>query len=254
MKVALLQMPIVWENAQANRDYIDQKIIDCAAHIDLFVLPEMFTTGFSMQPEHICESMNGATVQWMQRLALAKNSAVAGSIIIKENNKFFNRLLFVHPTGRMDFYDKRHLFSLAGEHDRYTAGTQKTIVDFRGFRFCLQICYDLRFPVFSRNTENYDVLLYVANWPEPRIAAWDALLKARAIENMSYCLGVNRTGTDANKHEYCGHTQAIDYLGKNILDAQTCVGLFVVEIDKNMIHDTRKKLNFLADQDRFTIL
>ena len=162
-------------------------------------------------------------------------------------------MLFVFPSGETQFYDKRHLFTLAGEEEFYTAGTQKVIVDYLDWKICLQVCYDLRFPVFVRNVENYDLLLYVANWPKVRTNAWDTLLKARAIENLSYVIGVNRIGLDANNFEHIGHSQAIDFLGNYILEPQETEDVFVLELDKNVMLEARKKFAFLNDKDSFKI-
>ena len=254
MKIALAQQPLVWENAAENRNLFQQKINEISTTVDLIVLPEMFSTGFSMKPKPIAETMDGKTVLWMQKIAADRNCALAGSVIIFANHKFYNRFLFVHPDGTIDFYDKKHLFTLAGEHQEYEAGSYQKIIEFRGFRICTLICYDLRFPVFARNVDNYDVLIYVANWPKPRIDAWDTLLKARAIENMSYCIGVNRTGADANKNDYCGHSQVIDFLGNSIILPQTADGVFVVDIDKKTMLETREKFGFLNDRDHFLLV
>ena len=174
MKVALIQSLLVWENPQANRNNFEEKINAISEIVDLIVLPEMFTTGFTMNPIKVAETMQGKTILWLQSLAKAKNSAITGSLIIKENNNFYNRLVFVFPSGEMEFYDKRHLFTLAGEDKVYTSGKEKLIVEYLGWKICPLVCYDLRFPVFARNVEEYDALLYVANWPKPRINAWDA--------------------------------------------------------------------------------
>jgi predicted amidohydrolase len=254
MKITLIQAPLAWENPLVNLIYFEQKFNEIKNQVDVIILPEMFTTGFSMHPKPIAETMEGKTVQWMREMANQKNCAIVGSIIIEVDNQFFNRLLFVEPNNVIHFYNKRHLFSLAGEHHEYTAGQNQKIVKFRDFKFCLQICYDLRFPVFARNTSHYDALIYVANWPKPRIAAWDALLKARAIENMSYVLGVNRIGTDANNHEYCGHSQAIDFMGNHLVEPQTNEETFIVTLDKNAMLEARTKFGFLNDKDDFQIV
>lgn len=175
-------------------------------------------------------------------------------LVISENNSFYNRFVFVHPNGKIDFYNKRHLFSLAGEHQKYSKGTEKVIIDYKGWKICPQVCYDLRFPAFSRNHENYDLLLYVANWPKPRTNAWNILLKARAVENMCFVVGVNRIGFDENNHEYIGHSQIIDELGNQTLDAKEKQGVFIIELDRNKMLETRKKLNFLSDKDEFEII
>jgi predicted amidohydrolase len=253
MKTAFLQTNLVWENPIANRLNLESEILSCAKKFDIMVLPEMFTSGFSMFPEKLAENMQGETVQWMVLLAKKTKSAICGSIIIEENKHFYNRFLFVHPKGQIDFYDKKHLFALAGENEKYTKGLEKKIISYKKWNICLQICYDLRFPVFSRNQEGYDLLIYVANWPKPRINAWNTLLKARAIENMCYVVGVNRTGLDGNNNEYTGSSQVIDELGNELVHAETKEGIFVVKIDKNKMLATRNKLPFLDDKDRFTI-
>jgi len=254
MKIAVIQSSLVWENPKANRSYFESKISAISETVDLIVLPEMFTSGFTMNPKEVAETMNGETVSWMQSLAKAKNCAITGSLVITENNNFYNRLVFVFPSGEMQHYDKRHLFSLAEEDKTYTSGKEKLLIEYKGWKICPLICYDLRFPVFSRNVENYDLLLYVASWPKPRINAWDALLKARAIENMSYVVGVNRIGLDANNFEYVGHSQAIDFLGNYIVEPFENEAVKILTLDKNQMLETRQKLNFLNDQDAFKIL
>ena len=253
MKTALIQSAIIWENPEANRNYFEQKINTISESIDLIVLPEMFTTGFTMNPETVAETMDGKTMGWLQSLAKAKKTAITGSLIIADNNNFYNRLVFVFPSGEIQFYDKRHLFTLAGEDKVYTSGTQKLIVDYLGWRICPLVCYDLRFPVFARNVENYDLLLYVANWPKPRINAWDILIKARSVENMCYTIGVNRNGVDNANLEYVGHSQAVDFLGNYFLEPQEAEGVFIVEFDKEKMNNARNKLGFLNDRDSFEI-
>jgi predicted amidohydrolase len=253
MKIALIQAPLLWENPTQNRNYFEVKINSISETIDLIVLPEMFTSGFTMNPKAVAESMQGETVSWLQALAKAKNSAIIGSLVIQEKGNFYNRLVFVFPTGEIKTYDKKHLFTLAGEDKVYTSGTKKMLFEYLGFKICPLICYDLRFPVFARNTEDYDVLIYVANWPKPRINAWDALLKARAIENMCYTIGVNRIGEDPNQHQYLGHSQAIDYLGNYLIEPQENEGVFITTLNKNTLAATRQKLGFLNDRDAFTL-
>jgi predicted amidohydrolase len=253
MKIALIQSDLYWENASANRKNFESKINQIDSEVDLIILPEMFSTGFTMNASEVAETMQGETVLWMQSIVKQKKCALTGSLIIVENGQYYNRMLFVFPSGELQYYNKRHLFSLAGENQFYTSGTNKVIVDYLDWKICLQICYDLRFPVFARNTENYDLLLYVANWPKVRTNAWDALLKARAIENLSYVIGVNRIGLDANNYEHIGHSQAVDFLGNYILEPQETENVFVVELDKNTMLETRKKLDFLSDKDFFEI-
>lgn len=252
MKVAVIQSDLVWENPTANRKLFDEKINAITENVDLIVLPEMFTTGFTMNPVEVAESMQGETIHWLQSISKSKKAAIISSLIVKENSKYYNRLVFVLPSGEITHYDKKHLFSLAGEDKIYTPGTEKVIIEYKGFRICPLICYDLRFPVFSRNSEDYDLLLYVANWPKTRINAWDILLKARSVENMSYTVGVNRIGRDNNQLEYIGHSQVVDFLGMYLLEPQETEGVFyaILEIDK--LHETRRKLGFLNDRDAFT--
>lgn len=254
MKIALIQTHLSWENSKENRIHFEAKINAIADNVDLIILPEMFTTGFTMHPTDVAETITGETVVWLQHLAKTKNCAIVGSLVIEENNQFYNRLLFVFPDGKIESYDKKHLFTLAGEDQVYQQGNKKLIVDYKGFKICPLICYDLRFPVFSRNTEDYDLLIYVANWPKTRINAWDILIKARAIENMSYAIGVNRIGFDGNNHEYNGHSQAIDFLGNEILNAHENEGVFIVNLDKEKLFETRKKLGFLNDRDGFKLI
>ncbi|MEZ4793528.1 MAG: amidohydrolase [Gelidibacter sp.] len=245
---------MVWEHPAQNRLCFSKKIESITEPFDVIVLPEMFTTGFTMNPSGVAETMQGETVAWMKDWASQKQAAITGSLVIKEHNTYYNRLLFVHPNGTVETYDKRHTFSLAGEDKVYSAGTKKLIVTYKGWKICPLICYDLRFPVWSRNIEDYDVLIYVANWPKVRIAAWDTLLKARAIENMSYCIGANRVGLDGNNHEYSGHSAAYDVLG-NQLDTIPCdkEAIEIVTLNKEELETYRSKLNFLEDRDRFSL-
>ncbi|MCD8399570.1 nitrilase family protein [Tenacibaculum finnmarkense] len=259
LKTVLVQSDIVWENPTENRKLFEEKINKISSDINLIILPEMFTTGFSMKAYLLAETINGDTVNWMKRLSKEKNCAITGSIIIKEKafnseekDRYFNRLLFVHPSGKVDFYDKKHLFTLAGEQKIFTAGTKKSIVNYKGWKICLLICYDLRFPAWAINTDNYDVLLYVASWPSSRIDAWDTLLKARAIENMSYTIGVNRVGTDANGHQYNGNSVGYDMLG-NCIDKNNNgeeISLSIT-LDKEKQTEIRSKFGFLNDKDAF---
>lgn len=253
MRVALIQSVIIWEDPQANRTYFETEINTISEAIELIVLPEMFSTGFTMNPSAIAETMQGETVSWMQSLAKAKNVAITGSVVIEESANYYNRMLFVFPSGEIQHYDKRHLFTLAGEDKVYTKGTQKLIIDYLGWKICPFICYDLRFPVFSRNTDDYDLLIYVASWPKVRINAWDTLIKARAIENMSYAIGVNRVGEDNNGYQYTGHSQLVDYLGEYLIEPTEAKGILIAILDKSKMLEVRKKLPFLSDKDVFEI-
>ena len=253
MRIALFQYDIVWENKQANLT-LTEKQLQQNSNFDLLVLPEMFTTGFTMNASKVAETMDSEAVLWLKTKAKEFDIAITCSLVIYEKEVFYNRMLFVHPNGTVDFYNKRHLFTLAGEHNVYEKGSEKKVVVYKGVRFCLQICYDLRFPVFSRYNNDYDVLLYVANWPEQRINAWDALLKARAIENMCYAIGVNRVGADANNYTYNGHSQAIDFLGNTVVEPFNTSSLQVFEIKIDELNLARTKLNFLNDKDSFQLL
>ncbi len=249
MKIVLIQSDIYWENPSKNQKHFEQKINSISEKADLIVLPEMFTSGFTMNPEIVAETMNGKTIILLQTLAKVKDCAITGSLIIADTNNFYNRMVFVFPNGKIEFYDKKHLFTLAGEDKVYTSGTQKKIIEFRDFRFCLQICYDLRFPTFARNKEDYDVLIYIANWPKTRINAWDILLKARAVENMCYTIGVNRIGNDNNNLVYVGHSQVVDFLGNILFEPQETEGFFIANLNKSSMLETRFKLGFLNDRD-----
>lgn len=253
MKVTLIQSPLIWESPKENRNYFEAKINSIFESTELIVLPEMFTSGFTMNPEVVAETMQGETISWLKTLAKAKKSAITGSVVIKENSNFYNRMLFVFPSGEIQFYDKKHLFTLAGEDKVYTSGKQKVIINYLDWKICLQVCYDLRFPAFSRNSEDYDLLIYVASWPKIRTNAWDALLKARAIENMSYAIGVNRIGEDDNGYQYTGHSQVVDYLGEYLVEPNESEAVLSVELDKQKMISTRQKLGFLNDRDDYKI-
>ncbi|GHC45768.1 amidohydrolase [Ulvibacter litoralis] len=254
LAVTIIQSHLHWENAVANRAHFSERIAAISEKTDLIVLPEMFTTGFSMNAKELSEATDGATLQWMISEAKKQQTAITGSVIIAENNTYYNRLFFVFPDGTYTTYDKRHTFTLAKEHETYTAGEERLLVEYKGWKICPLICYDLRFPVWARNTEAYDVLLYVANWPKKRITAWDALLKARAIENMTYCVGVNRIGLDGMGHEYVGHSAVYDVLGEQIStkDFETEFSETIV-LQKSHITKNREHLQFLKDRDSFSL-
>lgn len=253
LKTAIIQEDLIWENPGSNLKNFQNKIKSLSSEVDLIVLPEMFSTGFSMNAKQLAEKKDGTSFGWMQEMAKYKDAAVTGSLIIEENGKYYNRLFFVFPDGDFKEYNKRHTFTLAGEHETYSSGEKRLIVSFRGWKICPLVCYDLRFPVWSRNTEDYDILIYVANWPRVRTSAWDILLKARAIENLCYCIGVNRVGKDGNALEYSGHSAVYDPLGEQISDIPNREVEFQQEIDldKNHLRETREKLKFLQDRDRF---
>lgn len=251
--VALVQANLAWEAPSRNLEYFDQLLAKLTPSVDLVVLPEMFSSGFTMEPENLSQDHAATTLRWMQEVAYEKQLALTGSIIWPDGARFYNRLFFVHANGTYEAYDKRHTFTLAGEDKVYTAGKSRLLVQCKSFTICPMICYDLRFPVWSRNTLDYDVLLYVANWPAPRIQAWDTLLQARAIENMSYCIGVNRVGNDANGHAYVGHSAVYDPLGERMGFTEQ-EEVLKVKLYKDRLSSIRAELRFLDDRDAFTLL
>ena len=254
LKIVGIQADLVWENPSENRTQFESVIHQLQNDVDLIVLPEMFSTGFTMNPSLVAEKMNDETIVWMQQIAKDKNAAICGSLVIFEDDNFYNRFVFVFPSGKIETYNKRHSFSLAGEDKVFTSGNEKLIINYKGWKICPLICYDLRFPVWSRNVENYDLLIFMANWPVTRINAWDILLKARAIENMSFTMGVNRVGFDANNYEYSGHSAIIDFLGNEISTLPSNkTGIIEATLHKGKQEKIRKKLGFLKDKDEFTI-
>lgn len=252
LQIALVQTDLVWEDAQANRNTLENKIKGLSNEVDLIILPEMFTTAFTMNPTSVYETMEGHTLVWLKQMAALINSAICGSLIIKEGEHFYNRFVFVQPNGSVSYYDKRHTFTLAGENKTYSAGLKKLIITYKGWKICPLICYDLRFPVWSRNAENFDILIYVANWPSKRILAWDTLLRARAIENMVYTVGVNRVGNDAKGLEYTGHSAIYDALGATVIYSEK-EEILLTTLYKSEITQHRDQLKFLQDRDQFTV-
>ena len=251
MKVVILQHDIKWACPADNQKHLEE-LLHRQPKADLYVLAEMFSTGFATEPEGIAEK-DGSSLTWMKRMASQLNAAIAGSVATEENGKFFNRFYFVEPDGNVSHYDKRHLFTYSGEDKRYTRGGKRAIVEFRGVKFMLQICYDLRFPVFSRNKGDYDAMMYVASWPSSRVEVWKTLLKARAIENQSFVIGVNRVGKDS-KREYQGGSAIISPYGQTIAaidDFQEDAALAV--LDMNGLEAFRKKFPVLCDGDEFKI-
>jgi omega-amidase len=252
---ALVQCPLLWHDAAGNRAAIERRLDTLASPVDLVVLPEMFTTGFTMKPADVAEPPGGDTERWLQNLARRLDAAVTGSHVCVDAGRHYNRLLWVTPDGEVTPYDKRHLFRMAGEHEQYAAGTGPRVVEWRGVRFGLQVCYDLRFPVWSRRREafDYDALVYVANWPSPRRNAWRALLVARAIENQAVVLGVNRVGEDAQGLAYAGDSLAVDPRGNLLADAGDRDGVFLVTVDAPAVHEFRDRFPAHLDADRFTL-
>lgn len=256
LKITLLQAPLEWENKEKNLHFFSAKIEALNELTDVVVLPEMFTTGFSMQSAKLAETMEGKSVEWMRTVAAKKNCVICGSLIVEEAGKYYNRLIWMQANGECSWYNKRHLFRMAGENEHYSNGENKVIVDYKGFKICLQVCYDLRFPVWSRRTarDNYDVLLYVANWPERRSHAWKSLLVARAIENQSYVIGVNRVGVDGNNIAYSGDSVVLSYLGETLTqNTATAEWMETVTLHKNELLNFRKSFPAEKDADEFTI-
>lgn len=254
MNISIIQSDLHWESPSKNRAMFDEKISEIENDIDLIVLPEMFSTGFSMSPENLAENMQGPTVQWMHRVAISKKVAITGSLIVEDSGKYFNRLVFVHPEGKIEYYDKRHLFRMSGEHNFYDLGCNRVIINFKDFRILPLVCYDLRFPVWSRNQNDYDMILIVANFPEVRSYAWNTLLPARAIENQCYVVACNRIGKDGNGVNYTGDSQIIDPQGKLIICAKPNVNQIIsTKISIQEVQDFRKSFPAHLDSDNFII-
>lgn len=254
LSTALIQADLAWENPEENRKILSRHCRDIAPETDLIILPEMFSTGFSMAPEKFAEPNLGDSFKWMREMAKGKDSAITGSIMTEDNGDYFNRLYFVWPDGDYKIYDKKHLFTFAGEHHHYSPGHKRLTVDYKGWKICPMVCYDLRFPVWLRNTDDYELLIVVANWPAKRSPAWDTLLKARAIENMAYVAGVNRVGTDGNDIEYNGHSAVYNMLGEQISKNEKPAGSVEnIELRKEALDKARKDFSFLNDRDDFEI-
>jgi len=250
LHVTLVQPDIAWEKPEENFQHLDQ-LLSQSQEEDLIILPEMWSTGFSMRPELIAESTQGPALKWMKDHAKQRNAVIAGSISVKDGHQYFNRCYFTFPDGEVVFYNKRHLFSYGKEDQHYSPAYDQIVVDIKGWKIRPVICYDLRFPVWCRNTDNYDVLLVVANWPVPRIHHWDALLKARAIENQSYVVAVNRTGHDGNGLVYNGHSSAYDMNGTQLVMMDEREGITSVILDRHVLHTFREQFRFLQDRDHF---
>ena len=258
LTVSLIQTPLHWEDKAANRAMLEARILSIPEKTELVILPEMFSTGFSMEPGRLAETMTGDTVNWMKSIAAQKKIILTGSLMMEENGQYFNRLLWVLPNGQIGMYDKRHLFAYAGEDKQYTPGQKRLIASVKGWRIHLQICYDLRFPVWARQQSQeegpeYDLLIYVANWPSRRAHAWKSLLPARAIENQCYVIGVNRIGTDGNGHHYSGDSVVLDPHGQPLFQAgdQDCI--HTLTLDKSPLEEIRTQMPFWKDGDPFLI-
>ncbi len=276
LKITLIQTALHWENVDENLRQFEYIFTPLKNTTDLIVIPEMFSTGFSMQPKKLAEEMNGKTMQWMRQQAKAANAVITGSMIIRENDRFFNRLIWMRPQGDFDYYDKRHLFTLGNEHQHYSAGEKRIIVTLNGWKICPLVCYDLRFPVWCRNRrqttdngpqkqpspvdrgqwtvdEQFDLLLFVANWPERRNFAWKNLLQARAIENQCYVAAVNRIGNDGNGIYHSGDSALIDPMGEVIFTQADTTFTKTFSLSCERLNDVREKMPFFQDGDEFEI-
>ncbi len=268
----LIQTALHWEDKAANRQMLEEKIKGIKEKTQVVLLPEMFSTGFSMKPETLAETMDGETVQWMKGIAAEKRVVLAGSLIIEESGAYYNRFIWMLPNGEHGFYNKRHLFAFAGEDKHYTAGTERFIASVNGWKINLMVCYDLRFPVWARQTSppaplqqvgeggkdanasfEYDALIYVANWPERRNTAWKSLLQARAIENQCYVIGVNRVGEDGNGIYHSGDSTVIDPLGEILYHKKDEEDVFTITLNKEDLNTVREKFQFWRDRDDFNI-
>jgi len=257
LNVSLVQSDLTWHDAAENRRTFDRLMQPLAGQTDLIILPEMFSTGFTMDAEAVAEPENGPTTDWLRNAAGMLNAVVTGSIVTRARGKFWNRLIWMRPDGSFEFYDKRHLFRMAGEHEHYAEGDRKLIVDLFGWKICPLICYDLRFPVWSRNRLGsegaYDALIYVANWPERRRYAWQTLLRARAIENVSYCIGVNRVGKDAKEIEYSGDSVVLDFMGQPLMPELEGEAVRTIALDYEALSAFRKRFPAHMDADSFEL-
>jgi len=260
LRVTLIQSELYWHNIDANLAMFEEKIWQIGEETDLIILPEMFNTGFTREAEQLAEPMNSKTFRWMRQQAMQTKAVVTGSYIVKENGHFFNRLIWMEPGGNYDFYDKRHLFRMSNEHHTFSAGHALLIKKLKGWLICPLVCYDLRFPVWSRNrmvhenTLKYDLLVYVANWPAARSAVWYTLLQARAIENLSYVIGVNRIGTDGNDIAYDGKSAVIDPKGNALFYKEEDNAIHTTSLDYENLAAYRKKFPAQLDADSFTLL
>jgi predicted amidohydrolase len=253
LSISLIQANLHWEDVDANLNHFD-KLISVIKEIDLILLPEMFNTSFCPKSNHLSESMNGKSVSWMKEISKKKKCVIAGSLMINEEGKVYNRLVWISKDGQISTYDKRHLFSLIEEERHISKGDKRLIVELEGWKICPLICYDLRFPVFSRNNGDYDLLIYLANWPIKRIDAWDTLLKARSIENQCFTIGVNRVGEDGNGIPFNGYTKVFDAFGKELLSAkENMEEVLQIEISLDDLKLKRRQMNFLKDRDNFTL-
>ena len=253
LNITLIQTSLFWENVEQNLFHFE-KLISEISDTDIILLPEMFNTAFCPKSNYLAETMEGKTVTWMKEISKTKGCAIVGALMVKEEEKVFNRLIWISKNGTIHTYDKHHLFSLIKEERYISKGKGRLIVEEEGWKICPLICYDLRFPVFSRNDVDYDVLIYLANWPIKRIDAWDTLLKARSIENQCYTIGVNRVGKDGNEIPFNGHSKVFDAFGKELLSAtENKEEILQIEISLDDLKLKRRQMNFLQDRDKFTL-
>ena len=258
----IIQTSLHWEDKAMNLQMLEEKINSIQEKTEVVILPEMFSTGFSMNPEQLAEGMDGETIAWMKRVSSEKKIILAGSSMIVENGNYYNRLVWMQPNGQMGLYDKKHLFAYASENKHYTSGNKRLIASVKGWKINLLICYDLRFPVWSRQSykaeENagleYDVLIYVANWPERRSQMWKTLLQARAIENQCFCIGVNRVGTDGNGIYHSGDSMVVNPMGEVLYHKTHDQDIFTITLQKEELEKIREKMPFWKDADSFKIL
>lgn len=254
MKLTLIQFDITWENKLRNLEKLSELISSISTGSDVIILPEMFSTGFSMNPAELAEAPHSVTFDWMHDIAAKINSGICGSYVVSDNGNFYNRWIFVSPDGEVCIYNKRHLFSIGGEEALFTRGEERVVFKFRGIRICPNVCYDLRFPVWSRNRNDYDLLINSSNWPESRRDVWTTLLKARSLENQCYVAGVNRIGTDGTGIKYCGDSMILGPKGEIIAEGrQDLESAITGEISMDELSDFRKKFPVLSDGDNFTI-
>lgn len=260
LSFTLIQTHLHWEDKEANLKMLEDKINSISKPTHVVLLPEMFSTGFSMKPEALAEKMNGPTVSWMKKIAAAKKIVLTGSVIIEDDEVYYNRLLWILPNGEVGYYDKRHLFAYGSEDKYYAPGNERFIASVNGWKINLMVCYDLRFPVWARQQFHqadgfeYDVLIYVANWPERRNHAWKTLLQARAIENQCYVIGVNRVGVDGNNLSYSGDSMVADSLGKVLYQKENEEDVFTITLEKQHLNEIREKLPFWREADPFLLL
>lgn len=253
LHIAVVQAELVWENPNENRAYFEKVISNLPAETELVILPEMFVTGFSMHVDACAESMDGESLSWLKLLAATTNKIICGSLMISETDRYYNRFVFVRPDHSVEFYDKRHLFSMGEENLHFTPGQERKIFKIKSFRILPQICYDLRFPVFSRNRNDYDLMINCANWPAPRQEVWDTLLKARAIENQAFVAGANRIGKDDNGINYSGGSAILDAKGKAIVHAGKDELVITAKLSKESLDNFRKRFPVSDDADLFML-